>query len=296
MTTILFVLHYGGGNVIQTIPAYLQLVKARYEVDVVYLKQYPTESSSVTDLFPCDNIREVDPVELSKIMNNYDYVYKPPFLGQKGDYLKVSADKLRESDSEVRRNLKCIEHMGVEQEMLREWQEEKPDDFIDGEYITVHNGCVPDPVWEAKKYIMFPQLVTMIKQERPDLKVVCLGSKPEYIDGSIDRTTCNAKQTAYWIHNAVAHISTDTFTMHIAALVETLGIAIFTCTSWDIKNIDEEFHKTISVVHSDIPCAPCQKGYHWHPCREACMAARPVFPCQNIPPQKILDRCKQYFL
>lgn len=289
MKDLLFILHLGGGNVIQMIPAYLQLKKAGFDMDVVYLKQYPTESLEIVRCFPCDEITQIDGVDMAKLKDDYKYMYKPPYLSSKGSYLRASADLFRERNSEVRQYLECLKPLDVGQEVLTQWKEIEPRGFIEGEYITIHNGGNPDPAWWFKRYLMFPRVVELLKKERPDLQIVCLGSDSEYVGGTIKRTGCTSQETAYWINHAKGHISNDTFTMHVAALVDTPSVAVFGCTSWDVKNIDKDFHSNVEVVHIDFPCSPCQKGWHWHPCRDSCAGSRIIFPCQNVPPQKVVE-------
>ncbi len=276
---ILMVLNQGAGNVLQTIPAYLSL-KQEHDVDVVYCKEYESDSSSICSIYPADVIEVTDDYWMRE-QDNYDYMFKGWMLSSKSSYEKEQVDAMRESDSEVQRNLRGVESL-CEPKLLREWQSEPM--AIEGDYITVHNGAKDMAEWAMKKYVMFPRVTQQL-----GVKVVSLGKKNEYIQGTVNRTETSWKQTAYLIEHAKFHISTDTSTMHLAGLVETPGIGIFTATD-PRKNWDKDFHHTITPIASDISCAPCQSRYHWHPRAGECRHYRiGYYPCQNVSPQAILE-------
>ena len=278
---ILFVTSSGIGNTIQTIPAYLSL-KEIAEITVVYEKVYPTDSVRHCDIFPAD-VEEVDAVWINANRDKYDYVYKPWHLSKDGYYVKEATDALREGDSEVQRNMKAIECLGASQEIQRKWEMEG---FAPvGDYITVHNGANPDPAWYRKKYPLFPRLIEMLRE---DHRIVCVGSEDEYMKGCINKTGIPLKETTHIINDSQLHICTDTSTMHIAGLTETPCVAIFTCTSQS-KNLDAEFHKTVTPVSRDISCSPCQACFHWSPRSSNCVQGRAFFPCQNIDPEVIYN-------
>jgi len=98
------------------------------------------------------------------------------------------------------------------------------------------------------------------------------------------------KDTAGVIKNAHLWVGTDTMTMHLASLVDTPGVGIFTCTS-ETKNTDKDFHNKLTVVRNNVSCSPGQWGYHWHPECQVCGSLRGdgLSPCQNVSPQAVME-------
>ena len=285
MAKILFLLQQGGGNVIQTIPAYLAL-KETHDIDLVYMPIYPTDSVSKCDIYPGD-IKEVTPEEVRKIRKNYDWQINYPYgflVNPQGSYVSDVLDNLNETDSEVTRDMQVCDFFGVKKDIKREWRSNERK----GRFILIANGSLNVKEWAKKKYPMMANLVKLLKQ-KTDIPIASIGGKEEYVRGTVDLTGIPLLDTAGYMEKAHMCITTDTMAMHMAGLMEVPTVAVFTCTS-ETKNLDKEFHHSVKVVRNNIPCSPGQWGYHWHPECVVCANLRGYgfVPCQNVSPQKIL--------
>ena len=289
MSKLLFLLTQGGGNVIQTIPTYLAL-KEHHEIDVVYMPIYPTDSVAKCAVFPAD-VEAKTPEEVRNMRKNYDYQINFPsgfLVNNDGSYVREVLDELNENDSEVHRNLQVCKFLGVEPKIQKEYRHNEHKE----RYIVVHNGGLNIPAWNKKKYPMFKRLVSLMKEL--DLPIVSIGAPMEYVEGTMDFTGLPLKDTAGLIKNAHLWVGTDCLTMHLASLVDTPGVGIFTCTS-ETKNTDKDFHDKLTTVRNNVACSPGQWGYHWHPLCGVCGNARGngFAPCQNVSPQAIMDAIKK---
>ncbi len=132
--------------------------------------------------------------------------------------------------------------------------------------------------WHVKSYPKYPELANLLKKE--GYSVCSIGMKPEYIEGTEDRTDIGMLKTASLIRNARLIISNDTGWYHVAAAFKKPGIVLFTCTLLS-KNYDPKFHKTITSIGMPLSCrASCQPAQKW---RIACKH----WNCRNIDLQQI---------
>ena len=69
---MLFVFQEGIGNVAEAIPLYLAL-REKFEVEVVYLKQYPTDNMEKASFVPCDDITECTLYEIDDLIAQYEW-------------------------------------------------------------------------------------------------------------------------------------------------------------------------------------------------------------------------------
>jgi len=266
---ILFVISEGIGNITQTIPLYL-CIKELHEVDVAYIKRYPTDSANKAFHFPAE-VDEILPWELEGISGNYDRVIEPPFSGVE--------DIMLETDSEYKRNMNILDTLGIKKELKRDLiLDASP---YEGD-VVIHNGAVKG--WERKKYPFFEEVVARLADE--GLKVTSIGSPEEYIKGAINGTGSNLRRTCGTIHNHKLYVGTDTGTYHIAGLMEKPGLVLFTATSRD-KNWDKDFHNSIEKLNTWLPCQPCQKWYHfkpeWGQCKDhLCQRLNPELVTRSI--------------
>lgn len=280
---ILYILNNGMGNCVQMIPLYLSLKDAGYEVDVAYLKVYPTDSAKSVAVFPCNIIEEIGYSDISERDTHYDYVIKPPMIySNKGDFIPEHILEMREMDSEVVRNSRIADTLKIPYagrvELFTEWT-----DVPKEPYIVLHNGAQKG--WEDKKYKYMQQLATRIHLEH-GIKVVSIGGRNEYVFGTENYCGLPIRRTAHVIKESMVYIGTDTGTYHIAAALKKKGIAIFTKTSQG-KNYDAVFHGSITPVQRlDLECVPCQRQYHWMIYGEQCKTRK----CTEIPVETILER------
>jgi ADP-heptose:LPS heptosyltransferase len=278
---LLFLLNQGMGNCIEMIPTYLNLKDAGHEIDVCYLKEYPTDSAKAVAVFPCNVIEEITYSDIVNMTKDYDHVIKPPqLLTSDGSFIPEFILGMRERDSEVQRNLNICRHLKITADIKKQIiMEETP--IPEGDYIVLHNGAQKG--WEVKRYPHMLQLAYTLKKVTGK-RIVSIGGKNEYIWGTDDYTGLPIRKTAYMINNACFYVGTDTGTYHLAAALDKKGVAIFTKTSIK-KNWDGRFHSTIKPIQrQDLLCCPCQWSYHWSLVGENCKK----HICRDIPVETIV--------
>ena len=289
MSKILFVLRYGLGNCVQSIPAYLSLCE-KHDVTAVYEKIYPTDSVLRAGFFPVA-VKEVDVVTCSEMSRGYDYTVNIPFglvADKNHNFVRDVLDNISELDSEVERSMKYCEHFDCTKDIIRGKVASKPSkDFDDRKYVILHNGSLDNDSWRMKKYRMFERLALLIKREL-GLEVASIGSEDEYIKGTINLTGKELLESSAYIENCKYYIGTDSGMYHIAGYLEVPGTVLFTATSVS-KNWDKNFHHTIEPIKQDT-CKYGQWGYHWHPACGECRQTTLYHPCQTIDPWKILKK------
>lgn len=254
---ILFCYNLGAGNCIEMIPLYLSLEKEYGRViDCCYIMQNQGDNPKNADCTPnpiCPGVMMNDIVDT---LPEYDYVIKPPWIyDSEGNYFKEHVDNMRETDSEVSRNGRIAEFLGIPYILERKWRTSELS--VPERYVVMHNGAQDG--WEDKKYPKMEELAWRIQRE--GIKCVSVGAPHEYIFGTENFTGLKWTQTAHVIENSIAYLGTDTGTYHLAGLMEKPGVAIFTKTSIG-KNWDSDFHHTIKPIQRDLDCI-CQRQYHW---------------------------------
>ena len=278
---ILFCYNLGFGNVIQQIPLYLSLEKKYGKViDSCYLIQFEGDNPSNADCTPNPICPGVSLRDIIPTLEQYDYIIKPPYIySNTGDYYRDHIDEMRELDSEVARNMRIAEYLGIDTEIERKWRS-KALNVPEG-YVTIHNGAQIG--WERKKYDRFEELCWLIQKE--GMECISIGSPAEYVFGTTNRTGLEWRETAYLLNNTTLHVSTDTSTYHLASLMEKPCVTIFTQTSIG-KNWDKDFHYNAEPIQrTDLECCPGQLQYHWsHRCA-SCQTPE----CGDIPPEEIFD-------
>ena len=107
-----------------------------------------------------------------------------------------------------------------------------PDFDIRTEYMTFHPGSGKGQ-WESRRYDDWQEVLNNIRTLYPELKVVQVGAEdePQYKGVDVDlRGKTNYQQLASVIENSKLHLSIDTFSMHLAAALNTPVVAIFGCS------------------------------------------------------------------
>lgn len=96
-------------------------------------------------------------------------------------------------------------------------------------YMTFHPGSGKGQ-WEARKYIDWKEILMNLKSLCPNLRVVQVGGtdEPLFAESDLDlRGKTTPQQLASVIENSLLHLSIDTFTMHMAAAMNTPLVALF---------------------------------------------------------------------
>ena len=120
---ILWLARLGIGNIVQQIPAYLNIKELAESkggfVDVAYFKQYDTESKFNACMMPVEHILELNPMQTAQAGHFYDYVIKPPFIFGDDGYVVESVDSMREYDSEVKRYMKVCDTLKADNRITK---------------------------------------------------------------------------------------------------------------------------------------------------------------------------------
>lgn len=150
------------------------------------------------------------------------------------------------------------------------------------EYICFHNGYnwKAKQTWERKAYNHFPEVVKLL-QNKNNITCVSIGTKNEYIDGTINFTGFNFLESAYLILNALFHVCNDTGTFHLANALGQDNIVLFGATSIE-KNVNKHFHRFAKIIRKPLNCSPCQTTNRWHNCRN--------WKCMNFDPHYIYNK------
>lgn len=159
--------------------------------------------------------------------------------------------------------------------------------------VLIHDGyskvtSVARARWEAKSYPHYAELVTALKEA--GYTVGSIGAAGEHVAGTEDLTGRSLEESVALIKAAKLLIANDTGTYHIACVVGTKTLVLFTFTDLT-KNYDPRFHRSAVVVTSSMDCAPCQfrSKYHdyWMSNRAACKWA-----CREVPLRKVLSQAR----
>lgn len=295
---ILWILQQGIGNVVQTIPAYLNIRNhlGRENIDVRYIRQYAPDAYEKACFYP-DTAERLD-LDIAAYYTRqynekkkvyYDYIIKPPFvLNPDGTYNKEYSDQMREEDTEVQRSLRIAEFLGAKTEMLKDIHMPCVPTKTEGPpTIAVCNGGLSIGNWQRKKYPYFEKLVEKLNEKYPDHIICSVGNSDEYVKGTGDCTGSSLHSAITTIYESDFYIGTDTGLTHIAALLDKSGVALYTTTD-PRKNHDPDFHKSLTVIQRDNPeCTPptCQLRYHWLFTRKC---EKDPAPCQLIQVGKIM--------
>jgi ADP-heptose:LPS heptosyltransferase/glycosyltransferase involved in cell wall biosynthesis len=102
----------------------------------------------------------------------------------------------------------------------------------DFSYITFHPGSGKGQ-WEGRGYREWEEILFNLKKCFPDLKVVQVGLTDEDLSPQTDidlRGKTTPQQLASVVENAKLHVGIDSFTMHLAAALQTPLVALFGCS------------------------------------------------------------------
>ena len=151
-------------------------------------------------------------------------------------------------------------------------QEEKFD-------LVIHDGYNRKGAdfWKYKSYPRYREVVELLK----DFKICSVGSKNEYIKGTINKTGLKLHDTLGTIKNSKLFLSNDSGLYHCANALGVNNAVIFTYTS-QMKNYDKRFHKFSKIIcREDLSCLSCQNTPRWKECK--------LYGCRNIDPRIVAD-------
>jgi len=268
MKRILFCTGEGIGNVVQTLPTIRTLKEVLgYTVDM----WHAFGSFSVPKIFPC--------VDKWYSGNQVDNIFTPMYVGKVSTFWTrrhiESHHKVRElslrnkiiplsmTRSEVDTYMDIARDLGVKEEDIL-WTGNilfgKTEQTFD---IVIHNGYNPvgSANWRIKSYPHYDKVAELLTKS--GFTVCSIGSKKEYINGTVDRTGLTLNKTLGVINNCKLFLGNDSGMYHCATGLEIPNVVVFTATSIE-KNFDSRFHKYTTIVgRDDLKCRPCQAGRRW---------------------------------
>lgn len=291
MSKLLFCTGEGIGNVIQTLPV-VRTIKEVLGHDIDFWHAYgtfkiPGKLMPYVDRWIVGN-------QINKI-NDHDYagavttLWTQSAMGQgmfkRLPVFNTTEPRLSMERSEVDTYMDIARQLGAKEENLIWWGACNYGEVEEKFDIVIHNGYNRHSTmkWDVKSYPHYEKLVEYFD----GLKVCSVGSKEEYIKGTVDRTGLSLVESLGLIKNARLFVGNDSGLYHCANALETDNIVIFTATSV-AKNYDPRFHKFTTIIcRDDLECRKeCQKKSGWkNECRH--------WRCREIDPEVVLHGVKQ---
>jgi len=293
---ILFCTGQGIGNIIQCIPVIKTLKEVLgYKID--FWRAYGNYTIPKNLLLDANNIFIGDEIyninsndycgkiytgwirHNSKIIKIADSVLKMPKLAE-------AAKPLFMTRSEVDINIDIARDLGAKEEDLI-WHGNCMYNKVNRNYdIVISNGynSKSNTNWSIKSYPYYEEVIKLLNKSSK-YKICSIGSKQEYINGTIDETGLPLLDSLGIIKNSRLLLSNDSGMYHCANALETPNVVIFTATSIE-KNYDKRFHKYSTIVgRDDLTCRPCQAGHGWKQCN--------TWECREINPHIIASKIKE---
>lgn len=286
MSDKLLVLHAEGiGNFIQIFPL-LRTLKEVLGFEIHYCHLFGSYNVDPKNVCPYIDI-QLSQCDLQYI-NSSDYVGKvTTFWGR--NHLKagnISDIKLLcnihpivMDESEVFTYLKIALDLGISEDKLI-W--EARCNYNEGQEtfdVIIANGYNKNGNWEIKGYPYYEKVSSELVSK--GLKIACIGSGDEYIDGTIDMTGLSLLDSLGVIKNSKALLGNDSGLYHAANALGVDNLVIFTATSIK-KNYDERFHTYTNIIcREDLECRPCQHRGGWKSCND--------WKCREINPKIIIE-------
>ena len=292
MTKNILVLHGEGiGNCVQIFPL-LRTLKECLGYNVYYCHVF---GSYVVDPLMCPYVTKwLHPIELSSLNpKDFDGILSTFWTREKLRAMKNRGFKvmgkiypINPTESEVYTYLRLAEDLGVAHKDLL-WESScfygNRKEIFD---VVLCDGYKKTDAldWSVKSYAHYEELTTEFVSK--GFSVASIGSKNEYIKGTVDMTSLTFMDSLSLINNSKLLISNDTGMYHCANLMGTKNIVIFTAMS-RAKNYNKYFHKdSIVMYRKDIDCAPCQGVRNWATCKD--------WKCKDIPVETIFNVAKEF--
>jgi len=155
--------------------------------------------------------------------------------------------------------------------------------------VVIHDGynSYGKANWSVKSYPHYGELVKKLLAS--GLSVCSVGSKCEYIKGTINKTGLDLLDTLGIIANSSLFVGNDSGLYHCANALATDNVVIFTATSIT-KNYCDKFHKYSTVLgRHDLECRKtCQQSRVWNKgCSE--------WKCRDLSVDIVYDAVMKYF-
>jgi ADP-heptose:LPS heptosyltransferase len=282
---LLFCTGEGIGNVIQTIPVIRTLTEVLgYEVDfwhafgsfgtsklIPYVGKW-IRAEEILDINPSDYVGKVSTFWTVNYMHNAKVV-EIKLLNN------PTNTKLSMTTSEVSSYMTIAKELGAEKFI---WDGvcmyDQRDEYFD---VVIHNGYnwKGSSDWRMKSYPHYNKVIALLKEH--NLKICSVGSKNEYIKGTVNKTGLPLLDTFGVMNNCRVFLGNDSGLYHCANALQVPNVVIFTFTSTE-KNYDVRFHKYAKIVgRDDLKCRWCQCAPRFRACETK--------ECRNIDPKVIVD-------
>lgn len=289
MAKLLFCTGEGIGNVIQTIPVIRTLTEVLgHKVDFWHAHgTYGIKQRLIPYVGKWVSGSQLNNLDLFSYDGYVSTVWTQNVVGQ-GPFEKMALlnkiQPLRMDRSEVDTYMDIARDLGVKEEDII-WHGKCSAGQVEESFdIVIHNGYnrYGSMDWSIKSYPYYEKVVEYLE----GVNVCSIGSKEEYIEGTVDKTGLSLPESLGLIKNARLFLGNDSGLYHCANALETDNIVIFTAMSID-KNYDERFHKYSTIItRDDLDCRPCQGERRWkRDCKD--------WKCREIDPEIVLHGIKQ---
>ncbi len=270
MKRILFMTAEGIGNVIENIPAIRTIKEVLgFEIDVWHaFGNYPIPHITpyVDKWFSGNEIKHINPKDyIGKVSTywtrnhvNVGSLVRIPLLAM--------SESVKPNRPEVDTYMDLARKLGAREEDLLWSGKCNHTPLTEGYDLVMHDGynkkgTVSDS-WRLKGYPYYKEVVKLL----PDLKICSVGSKEEFIEGTVDRTGLGLMATGGVIYNSGLFLSNDSGLYHYANGLGTKNIVIFTYTS-TVKNYDKRFHIHSRILQNyKLDCLSCQNTPRFKTC------------------------------
>jgi len=100
--------------------------------------------------------------------------------------------------------------------------------ILEDRYITIHN----DKKVQSKEYNLWTDVLSLLKPELGDIKVIQIGAAGEETIEGVDKhiPTNTLKQCSYIISNSLGHVGIDSVPVHIASALDKPVVGIYSHT------------------------------------------------------------------
>lgn len=286
MSKKLLVLHAEGiGNFIQLFPLLRSLKEVlsfeihychlfgSYNVEAKSICPYIDKQLSIQDLHYIDPKKYVGKVSTFWGRNHLN-TGKLAEIELLSEIHPLSMDK-----SEVSTYLQIALDLGVVEDQLM-WNVnccyKESTDYFD---IVIANGYNKNGNWNVKGFLHYREVAKKLVSK--GFKVASIGSKQEYVVGTVPMAGLTLLESFGVIKNAKVLLCNDTGVYHASNALKVPNVTIFTATS-TVKNYDPRFHTYTAIVGREgLSCRPCQAYKGWVKCRD--------WECQDIDPEIIVQ-------